>query len=87
MPLLKHAIKKMRQDAKRTARRRQQESHMKTLVKKVVELSQRGGREEAGRLLPIAFKAVDIAAKKHIIHSRTAARRKARMSRLVSGKL
>lgn len=86
MPLLKHAIKKMRQDQRRESRRLPQKSHMKAMVKKVVDLASAGNIEEAAKVLPLAFKAVDLAAKKHIIHPNTASRKKSRMSRLVAGK-
>ena len=86
MPLLKHAIKKMRQDRERELRRLPRKSHMKAMVKKIVDLAGAGKVEEALKFLPAAFKAVDMAAKRHIIHPNTAARKKSRMSRLVSGK-
>jgi len=81
MPLIKSAIKKMRQSAARRGRLTPVKSHMKTMMKKFLEFAKTGKKEEAGKILPLAFKAVDMAAKKHIIHWKNAARKKSLMSR------
>ena len=58
---------------------------MKTMVKKVLVLAKEGKKEDAEKALPVAFKAVDMATKRHILHKKTAARRKSKMSRAVAG--
>ena len=56
---------------------------MKTMVRKILEAVSAGKTEEAKKILPLAMKSIDMAAKKHIIHFRTAARKKSRLSRCV----
>lgn len=85
MPLIKSAIKKMRQSRKRHACLLPYKSNMKTMMRRVLDLARGGKKEEAGKILPLAFKAVDMAAKKHIIHWKNAARKKSLMSRALAG--
>lgn len=86
MPLLHHAIKKARQDHVRTLRNTSRKSHMKTMVKNVFELAREGKSGEAAKLLPAAFRAVDLAAKHHLLHRKNAARKKSALSRAVASK-
>jgi ribosomal protein S20 len=58
---------------------------MKTFTKKVFELAKAGKKDEAEKALPVAFKAVDMAVKRHILHWKNAARRKSQMSKAVAG--
>jgi small subunit ribosomal protein S20 len=85
MPLIKSAIKRMRQQRKRATRLLPYKSHMKTMMKKILQLAKEGKKEEATKILPQAFKAVDMAAKKYIIHWKNAARKKSLMSRTLAG--
>ena len=85
MPIIKSAKKRMRQTKRRTERLLPVRSHMKTMMKKVLDLAQAGKKEEAAKVLHEAYKAVDLAAKKHIIHWKNAARKKSRMSKAVAG--
>jgi len=55
------------------------------MMRKVVDLSKEGKTKEAEALLPGVYKSIDTAAKKNIIHKNNAARKKARMARLVAG--
>lgn len=84
MPLLKSAIKAMRQSRKRQARLLPVKSHMKTMVKNLLALAKQGKKAEAEKLLPMVFKAVDMAAKKHVIHWKNAARKKSLVSRALA---
>tara|TARA_Y100000310_G_C20413081_1_gene682996 strand:- start:107 stop:289 length:183 start_codon:yes stop_codon:yes gene_type:complete len=59
---------------------------MKSMMRKVVDLTKEGKTKEAQEILPTVYKAIDTAAKKNIIHSNNAARKKARMARLVAQK-
>lgn len=85
MPIIKSAIKRVRQTKKRTERLLPYRSRMKTMIKKVFTLVKDGKKEEAEKALKDAFKAVDQAINKGIMHKNTAARRKSRMSREVAG--
>jgi len=58
---------------------------MKTMMRKVVDLTKEGKSKEAEAILPNVYKSIDTAAKKNIIHKNNAARKKAHMARLVAG--
>ena len=83
MPLIASAIKRARQNEVRRQRILPYRTHMKTAIRAVVDLVNEGKKDEAITLLPIAYKAIDTAAKRHIIHWKTAARRKSRIAGLV----
>lgn len=79
MPLLKHAKKKLKQDKKRTILNKKVKNTFKISVKKAKE-------EKSAKAVSAAFKAVDKAVKKNIIHKNKAARMKSALSKLVGGK-
>lgn len=54
------------------------------MMKKMVDTVKAGKKDDALKLLPIVYKAIDMAAKRSIIHSRNAARKKSQMAKLVS---
>ncbi len=56
------------------------------MMKKMEDAASAGKPDEAQKLLPETYKAIDMAAKQNIIHKRNAARKKSRMSRLVAAK-
>ena len=56
---------------------------MKEIIKKIEKMV-KTNKAEAGQMLSSAFKAIDKAAQKGTIKKNTAARRKSRLSRLVS---
>jgi len=85
MPIIKSAIKRVRQTKKRTARLLPYRTRMKTMVKNVYVLAKAGKKEDAEKALREAFKVVDTAAKKNIIHKKNADNKKSRMSRVVAG--
>ena len=84
VPIIKSAIKRMKQTKTRTARRLPYKSRMKTMMKKVLGLAEAGKKDEAAKALPEAMKCVDMAAKRHIIHKKNADRKKSRMCRAVA---
>lgn len=86
MPIIKSAVKAARQNIKRQERLRPVKTRMKTLMKQVVDLAKAGKKEEGIKLLPQVFKAIDMAAKKHIIHPKNASRKKSLVARLVASK-
>jgi len=71
----------MRQDAKRKARRYPLRSQLKTVYKKALELIKAGKIEEAKKFMPFAYKVIDTAAKKNIIHEKNASNKKSRIAR------
>ena len=84
MPLLKSAIVRARQNLIRRERRRPVKTLMKTMIRKIHDLSAAGKKDEAKALLPQVYKAIDMAAKRNIIHSRNAARKKSGVAKLLA---
>lgn len=73
----------MRQDIRRTDRNKGTKTRVKTYMKKILELS-KSNNEEAEKLLPTAYKVIDTAAKKNILHNKNAARKKSLLARTVA---
>ncbi|MCF7844882.1 MAG: 30S ribosomal protein S20 [Kiritimatiellales bacterium] len=84
MPIIKSAIKRAKQNDQRRQRLLPYRTTMKTMIRRIVDLTNEGKKEEAAKHLPETFKAIDMAAKKNIIHTKNAARKKAKVSRLVA---
>ncbi|MFC1747819.1 30S ribosomal protein S20 [Pseudomonadota bacterium] len=83
MPIIKSAKKRMRQTAKRTELNKGTRTRIKTYSKKVIALSKKDP-EEAKKMLPTAYKVIDTACKKNILHKNTAARRKSLLARTIA---
>ena len=83
MPIIKSAKKRMRQTARRTELNKGTRTRVKTFTKKVISLS-KSDAAEAEKLLPQAYKVIDTAAKKNIIHKNTANRRKSMLARTIA---
>lgn len=75
MPIIKSAIKKMRQDKKRTAHNLKIKNNLKSLIKKM-------RKNRSTKLLAEVSSALDKAAKIKLIHPNKAARLKSRFFRL-----
>lgn len=83
MPVIKSAKKKARQAITHRERNQATNTKVKTFVKKVVTLS-KTNVEEAKKLLPEAYKVIDTASKKHVLHRNTADRKKSLLARAVA---
>ncbi|MBN1418480.1 MAG: 30S ribosomal protein S20 [Planctomycetes bacterium] len=83
MPTSLQATKRVRQNEKRRIRNKGLRSVAKTFSKKVVAAVQAGNLEAAEKELRTAFQKIDKAAKKSVFHRNNAARRKARLARMV----
>ena len=81
MPNIRSAIKKARQDVRRTTANRVYRSRVHTLVRKVLDQIAAKNKEGAAKAFLEAQSAIDKAAKRRIIHKNTAARKIARLSR------
>lgn len=68
------------------ARRQPVKTYMKTMIKKMVDLVSDKKIKEATDILPETYKAIDMAAKRQIIHKKTAARKKSFVANLVATK-
>lgn len=84
MPIIKQAIKRVRQDKVKTARNRHYNSDMKSLVKLMLEYVQKGELDKANKVLPKVIKAIDTCSKKNIIHSNNAAHKKSRIQKALN---
>ena len=73
------AKKRMRQTEKRTDRNRHYRTSARTYVKKVRRLIAENKLEEAEIAAREAYKTLDKAARKHVVHPSNAARRKGRL--------
>ena len=77
MPLLKHAIKKMRQDIRKRKTNKNFSVELKSITKKAFE-------NPSPESLSKAYSTIDKAVKKNIIHKNTAARKKASLAKNLS---
>lgn len=86
MPITSSAIKKARQDVTAREHNRVVRDEFKKAVKDVKKLVSAGETKKAQEALKTAYSTIDRAAKKKIIHKNNAARRKSRLSALLSKK-
>jgi len=84
MANLKSSKKDIRRIAKRTELNKPFRRNAKMLPKKVRKLVAEGNVNEAKELLTTAFKALDKAAKKNIVHKNNASRTKSRLAKLIA---
>lgn len=84
MANLKSSKKDIRRIERRSEARKPFARNAYMFTKKVLKLVSAGNAKEAAEMLPQAFKAIDKAAKKNIIHANKAARMKSRISRAVN---
>jgi small subunit ribosomal protein S20 len=82
MPITKSAKKAIRGSLRKKAVNDQKKRVMKEIIKKVEKVS-KTDKSEASKLLPTAYQTIDKAAKGGVIKKNNAARKKARLSRLV----
>lgn len=83
MPITKSAKKALRQSRKRRLFNLQRTKKMKSLVKQVRDLLKEKKREEALKILPQVYKAIDKAAKRGVIKKNTASRKKSRLTKAI----
>ena len=86
MPLTKSAIKRAKQNAVRQDRLRPYRTRMKTVMRKFADAVKAGKKDEAAKLLPEAYKVIDTAAKKNLIHPKNASNKKSLLARMVAAK-
>lgn len=84
MPNLDNAKKALRQNKVREAQNRVYKNKIKTLTRKINDFVKAGSLDEAKKLVPNFYKAVDKATKKNILKKNTASRRKSLIARTVS---
>ncbi|PKL36725.1 30S ribosomal protein S20 [Candidatus Peregrinibacteria bacterium HGW-Peregrinibacteria-1] len=84
MPIIKSAKKRMIQNIKRRDRNFPLRSKLKTLMKKELTFIKEGKLKEATEFLPQVYSTIDTAAKKKIIHTNNAARKKSRIAQALN---
>ena len=84
MPNIKSAKKRVLVNDKKTEQNKNIRSAVKTEIKKVDALIKEGKLEEAKTALSNAFKVIDQAASKNIIHANNAANKKAKLAKKVN---
>lgn len=80
----KQARKRIRQNETRRLRNKARSSEVKTLMKRLQTAVETGDKAGAAALLPLVCKKIDKAAKTHVIHKNTAARKKSLAARMVA---
>ena len=81
MPITQSAKKAVRGSLRKKAHNDQRMRAMKEIIKKVEKLA-KTDRAGAAKMLSAAFKAIDKAAKTHVIKKNNAARKKSRLARI-----
>ena len=84
MPITSQAKKAMRRDAKKQVYNLRSKRAMKKISKEIRDLVSGDKHKNAETKLPQVYKAIDKAAKRGVIKKNTAARKKSRLTRLVS---
>ncbi len=85
MPIIKSAKKALRRSKKRRADNIQKRKKLKGLLKEVSRLVSEKKINEAKKILPEIYKALDKAAKTNLIKKNTAKRKKSRIAKSISG--
>ncbi len=84
MPLTESAIKRSRQNAVRQTRLQPYKTMVKTYLRKFQDAAKAGKKDELAKLLPQAYKAIDMAAKKGVLHRKNADRKKSLLARTLA---
>jgi small subunit ribosomal protein S20 len=82
MPISLSAKKSLRTSERKRLFNDRRRKQLKVAVKEVTDLVKEGNTKEAKVKLPLAYKAIDKAAKRGILKENTAARKKSRLSRI-----
>jgi len=84
MPIKRSAKKALRQAKKRRALNLARKNALKSLSKKFEKLIAANKKDEAKKLLPQVYQAIDKASKRGIIKKNTAARKKSRLAKMLN---
>ena len=83
MPIIKAAIKHLRQSEKHRKANRLFKEKLKTAIKDIVKLAKDKNKSEYEKRLPEVVSLIDKAAKKNLLHKNNAARKKSALSRFL----
>ena len=84
MPITSGAKKALRASKRKRVFNDRRRSAMRKILKEVKKLSAVKNKNDAAKLLPRVYKAIDKAAKRGIIKKNAAARKKSRLTRLIN---
>jgi small subunit ribosomal protein S20 len=84
MPITQSAKKALRQSKRKRAQNLSRKEAFRDALKKIKKLLSEKKVEEAKKLIPAAYKALDKAAKTNAIKKNAAARKKSRLARLIN---
>jgi len=84
MPITNSAKKALRQSQGRNIMNSKKKKKIKNLIKEVKILVEQKKNEEAKKLLPQIYKALDKTAKKKAIKKNTASRKKSRIAKMIN---
>jgi len=84
MPIKESAKKALRQTKKHRVLNLSRQKAMKDVVKKIKKLVTAGKKDEAKKLIPQAYQAIDKAAKRGVIKKNAASRTKSRLTKLIN---
>lgn len=84
MPIKKSAKKALRQSKKRRKRNLWYKKRIKTIIKQIKIFVNEKKIEDAQKLLPLLYKALDKAAKEGVIKKNTASRKKSRITKFLN---
>jgi len=82
MPITKSAKKALRGSLVKKAMNDRNKKAIKESVKNIEKLVKEKKKDEAKKLLPVAYSAIDKAAKKGVLKKNTASRKKSQLSRI-----
>lgn len=85
MPIIKSAIKRVRSTERRRKRNLVTKDQYKELIKTFLAFLAENKESDAQKLFPQVQKAIDLAAKKNVIHKRNAANKKSRLAKMIKG--
>jgi small subunit ribosomal protein S20 len=80
MANIKSQMKRNRQTVRRNERNKAIRSELKTRAKQAVDAAESGDSAKAEEMLRLAQKRIDMAVTKGVLHKKTAARRKSRLT-------
>jgi len=84
MPNIKSAEKRLRQDEKKHYSNLQRKKEMKKLLKEARVLIKEKKKDDALKILPQLYKAVDKAVKKNVLKQNNGARKKSRVTKAIN---
>ncbi|MCB9809553.1 30S ribosomal protein S20 [Candidatus Peribacteria bacterium] len=84
MPLIRSAIKQMRQNRTRRQRNLITKRQYKSLMKQYETLIKAGEKDKAAALYPQVQKSLDMAAKKNLLHPKNAGHKKSQLAKMLA---